>query len=178
IDRWVIRRSCRWLSGQSADSGIVNINLSAHSVQDPEMLDYIRQEMGEWGVDPGRVVFEITETAAILNLEQAERLIRAMRRIGCRFALDDFGGGFLSFEYLRRLDPDIVKIDGRLIEDLSHDPVAAVIVSAIAQVSRVMGAQTVAEWVETDDQYRQVVDMDIDYVQGFLLHRPAPLDAH
>ncbi len=176
IDRWVIRQSCRWLARQSPDSGTLSINLSAHSVQDPEMLDFIRQELGVWGADPARVVFEITETAAILNLDQAERLIGSMRRIGCRFALDDFGGGFLSFEYLRRLNPDIVKIDGRLIEDLSHDPVAAVIVSAIVQVSRVMGAQTVAEWVETDDQYRRVIEMGVDYIQGFLLHRPAPLD--
>ncbi|MFI9651538.1 EAL domain-containing protein [Guyparkeria halopsychrophila] len=176
IDRWVIRHSCRWLARQPPDRGTVSINLSAHSVQDPEMLEFIRHELGEWNVDPARVVFEITETAAIVNLDQAERLIGAMRRIGCRFALDDFGGGFLSFEYLRRLNPDIIKIDGRLVEDLSHDPVAAVIVSAIVQVSRVMGAQTVAEWVETDDQYRQVTEMGVDYIQGFLLHRPTPLD--
>ncbi len=175
IDRWVIRQSCRWLARQPPDSGTLSINLSAHSVQEPDMLEFIRQELGEWDVDPARVVFEITETAAIINLDQAERLIAAMRRIGCRFALDDFGGGFLSFEYLRRLNPDIVKIDGRLVEDLSHDPVAAVIVSAIVQVSRVMGAQTVAEWVETDDQQQQVTEMGVDYIQGFLLHRPAPL---
>ncbi|TKA91208.1 EAL domain-containing protein [Guyparkeria sp. SB14A] len=175
IDRWVIRQSCRWLSQQPAEAGTVSINLSGHSVQDPEMLEFIRQALGESGVDPARVIFEITETAAILNLDQAERLIGAMRRIGCRFALDDFGGGFLSFEYLRRLNPDIVKIDGRLIDDLSHDPVAAVIVAAIAQVSRVMGAQTVAEWVETDDQYDKVIEVGVDYVQGFLLHRPTPL---
>ncbi|MFO7808736.1 EAL domain-containing protein [Guyparkeria sp.] len=175
IDRWVIRQSCRWLARQPPDSGTLSINLSAHSVQEPDMLEFIRQELGEWDVDPARVVFEITETAAIINLDQAERLIAAMRRIGCRFALDDFGGGFLSFEYLRRLNPDIVKIDGRLVEDLSHDPVAAVIVSAIVQVSRVMGAQTVAEWVETDDQHQQVTEMGVDYIQGFLLHRPAPL---
>lgn len=176
IDRWVIRQSCRWLARQPLDSGTLSINLSAHSVREPEMLDFIREELGESRVDPARVVFEITETAAIINLDQAERLIGAMRRIGCRFALDDFGGGFLSFEYLRRLNPDIVKIDGRLVDDLSHDPVAAVIVSAIVQVSRVMGAQTVAEWVETDDQYRQVTEMGVDYIQGFLLDRPAPLD--
>ena len=176
IDRWVIRKSCGWLARQPPDSGIVSINLSAHSVQEPEMLDFIRHELGEWGLDPARVVFEITETAAIINLDQAERLIGAMRRIGCRFALDDFGGGFLSFEYLRRLNPDIVKIDGRLVDDLSHDPVAAVIVSAIVQVSRVMGAQTVAEWVETDDQYGRVTEMGVDYIQGFLLDRPTPLD--
>ncbi len=176
IDRWVIRHGCRWLARQPVESGTASINLSAHSVQDPEMIDFIRQELGQSGVDPGRVVFEITETAAILNLDQAERLIGAMRRNGCRFALDDFGGGFLSFEYLRRLDPDIVKIDGRLVDDLSRDPVAAVIVSAIVQVCHVMGARTVAEWVETDEQYRQVVDMGVDYVQGFLLHRPTALD--
>jgi EAL domain-containing protein (putative c-di-GMP-specific phosphodiesterase class I) len=139
------------------------------------MLDYIRQQLQETRVAPGRIIFEITETAAIINLDQAERLIRAMRDMGCRFALDDFGSGFLSFEFLRRLRPDIVKIDGQLVADLPADPVAGVIVAAIVEVCRVMDASTVVEWVETEAQYRQVIDMKVDYVQGFLLHRPEPI---
>lgn len=176
IDRWVIHHAFGWLADQPAGDRTISINLSAHSIQDPEMLGYIRHQLQASAVDPRQIIFEITETAAILNLDQAERLIRAMRDMGCRFALDDFGGGFLSFEFLRRLRPDLVKIDGRLVEDLPTDPVAVVIVDAIIQVCRVMGAATVAEWVETDQQYDKVVDMGIDYVQGFLLHRPSPLE--
>ncbi|KTG17778.1 hypothetical protein AUR63_06570 [Guyparkeria sp. XI15] len=176
IDRWVIRHACQWVENAPDGDWAVSINLSAHSVQDPEMLDYIRQQLHETRVAPDRIIFEITETAAIINLDQAERLIHAMREMGCRFALDDFGAGFLSFEFLRRLHPDIVKIDGQLIADLPADPVAGVIVAAIVQVCRVMEASTVVEWVENEAQYRQVLDMNVDYMQGFLLHRPEPID--
>ena len=176
IDRWVIGHACDWMARQPEGDWSISINLSAHSVQDPEMLAFVRHRLREADVDPVRIIFEITETAAILNLDQAERLIRALRDLGCRFALDDFGSGFLSFEFLRRLHPDIVKIDGQLIADLPADPVAAVIIDAIVQVCRVMQADTVAEWVETEAQYRQVIDMGVDYVQGFWLHRPEPLE--
>ena len=177
IDRWVIRHASDWLGRQQSADWSISINLSGHSVQDPAMLEYIRQRLRETHLDPGRIIFEITETAAILNLDQAERLIHSIRDLGCRFALDDFGGGFLSFEFLRRLRPDIVKVDGQLIADLPDDPVAAVIVDAIIQVCRVMDAETVVEWVETEAQHREVREMGADYVQGFLLHRPEPLDA-
>ncbi len=172
IDRWVVHSTCQWLAGRSGRPLVASINLSAHSVQDPEMIPIIRGALHDHNIDPALIIFEITETAAILNLEQAERLISALRRLGCRFSLDDFGGGFLSFEFLRRLEPDFVKIDGQLIKDMSNDPVANVIVSAIIEVSRVMNARTVAEWIETQEQFDQVRAMGIDYVQGFLTHRP------
>ncbi|WP_372591863.1 EAL domain-containing protein [Guyparkeria sp.] len=175
VDRWVVRTSCEWIASQLDTPMTVSINLSAHSVQDPGMIPFIRETLLDTGADPGQIIFEVTETAAIRNLEQAERLIKALRRLGCRFSLDDFGGGFLSFDFLRRLEPDFVKIDGQLIRDMPDDPVASVIVSAIIEVSRVMSARTVAEWVETEDQYECVRGMGVDYVQGFLIHRPEPV---
>lgn len=176
VDRWVVNSTCQWLSNRSGPPLVASINLSAHSVQDPEMIPFIREALYDHEVDPTQIIFEITETAAILNLEQAERLIAALRRLGCRFSLDDFGGGFLSFEFLRRLQPDFVKIDGHLIKDMINDPVANVIVSAIIEVSRVMNARTVAEWIETQEQFDRVRAMGIDYVQGFLTHRPEAVD--
>ena len=175
VDCWVVRNSCEWVASLEDRHASVSVNLSAHSVQDPGMIAFIRDTLLETGAAPRRLIFEITETAAIRNLEQAERLIAALRRLGCRFSLDDFGGGFLSFDFLRRLRPDYVKIDGQLIRDMTDDPVAAVIVSAIVEVSRVMSAQTVAEWIETEEQLRRVRDMGVDYAQGFLIHRPEPL---
>lgn len=176
VDRWVVRNSCGWVASLGDPSVSVSVNLSAHSVQDPGMITFIRDTLQESGAEPGQLIFEITETAAIRNLEQAERLIAALRRLGCRFSLDDFGGGFLSFDFLRRLRPDYVKIDGQLIRDMTVDPVAAVIVSAIVEVSQVMSAHTVAEWIETEEQLCRIRDMGVDYGQGFLIHRPEPLD--
>lgn len=97
--------------------------------------------------------------------------------MGCLVALDDFGGGLISFEFLRRLKPDIVKIDGKLVSDLEHDPVAAVIVESIHEVARVMGARTVGEWVETPATLAQLETIGVDFAQGYLLHRPEPLIA-
>ncbi|MFP4640280.1 MAG: putative bifunctional diguanylate cyclase/phosphodiesterase, partial [Guyparkeria sp.] len=175
VDRWVVRTGCEWIATHLDSPKTVSINLSAHSVQDPGMIPFIRETLADTGADPGRIIFEVTETAAIRNLEQAERLTRALRRLGCRFSLDDFGGGFLSFDFLRRLQPDFVKIDGQLIRDMTDDPVASVIVSAIIEVSGVMSASTVAEWVETEQQYESLRAMGVDYVQGFLIHRPEPI---
>ncbi len=172
VDRWVVRTGCEWLACHEDGSKTASINLSAHSVQDPGMIPFIRETLAETGADPRRIIFEVTETAAIRNLEQAERLTTALRRLGCRFSLDDFGGGFLSFDFLRRLQPDFVKIDGQLIRDMTDDPVARVIVSAIIEVSGVMSASTVAEWVETEEQYESLRAMGVDYVQGFLIHHP------
>jgi len=177
VDRWVVRNSCQWLAALGEKAAAVSVNLSAHSIQDPGMTAFIRETLRETGAKPRRLIFEITETAAIRNLEQAERLIATLRRLGCRFSLDDFGSGFLSFEFLRRLRPDFVKIDGQLIRDMTDDPVAAVIVSAIVEVSQVMAARTVAEWIETEEQLRRVRDMGVDYVQGFLIHQPESLQA-
>ncbi|MGM0517181.1 MAG: EAL domain-containing protein [Pseudomonadota bacterium] len=176
VDRWVIRNSCKWVASLEETASSLSVNLSAHSVQDPGMIAFIRDALQETGADPRRLIFEITETAAIRNLEQAERLIAALRRLGCRFSLDDFGSGYLSFDFLRRLQPDYVKIDGQLIRDMPDDPVAAVIVSAIVEVSQVMSARTVAEWIETEEQLRRVRDLGVDYVQGYLIHRPEPLE--
>lgn len=181
IDRWVVRRALEGLRAHRTDTGEpparLTINLSGQSMQDGELIGFVREELQRNEIDPTWLCFEITETAAISNFDQAAELIASLRDVGCLVALDDFGGGLISFEFLRRLKPDIVKIDGKLVSDLEHDPVAAVIVESIHEVARVMGARTVGEWVETPATLAQLETIGVDFAQGYLLHRPEPLIA-
>ncbi|OYY54263.1 MAG: hypothetical protein B7Y53_06535 [Halothiobacillus sp. 28-55-5] len=121
---------------------------------------------------PEKICFEITETSAITNFELVLDLMTALRGLGCQVALDDFGGGLLSFEFLRRLKPDFVKIDGKLIRDVTEDAVAKVIVTAIVQVARVMKAQTIGEWVETPAVLDCVRALGVQHIQGYLVAAP------
>jgi len=179
VDRWVIRNALRMLEGQVDESGVpparLSINLSGQSMKDAELPAFVRAVLEGSRVEPAWICFEITETAAIANFDQALDLIAALRELGCHVALDDFGAGLLSFDFLRRLQPDIVKIDGRLVIDLATDPVAAVIVESIHSVARVMGAKTVGEWVENEQTEARLARVGVDYAQGYLFHRPAPL---
>ncbi len=179
IDRWVVRRalaSMHELQASRPGTPIrLSINLSGQSMRDGELVGFVRDELQRNGVEPTSLCFEITETAAIGNFDQAAELIASIRELGCEVALDDFGGGLISFEFLRRLEPDVVKIDGKLVSDMEHDRVAAVIVESIHDVAWVMGARTVGEWVETPSTLAQLERIGVDFAQGYLLHRPEPL---
>ncbi|MDA3875795.1 MAG: EAL domain-containing protein [Halothiobacillus sp.] len=175
IDRWVIRKAFGFLAQIKSNPPILSINLSGATVQDPQINPFIRAAFREFDLDPALICFEITETSAITNYELVLELMTALRELGCSLSLDDFGGGLLSFEFLRRLQPDYVKIDGKLIRDIVDDPVAVVIVSAIHQVALVMQAQTIGEWVENEAIQARLEEIGIHYVQGYLHHRPSPV---
>ncbi len=172
IDRWVIRKTCEFLAQCSSSPPLLAINLSGATVQDPLINGFIRAIFREFNINPALICFEITETSAITNFELVLDLMNALRDMGCWMALDDFGGGLLSFEFLRRLKPDFVKIDGKLIREIEHDPVAKVIVTAIQQVATVMNAQTIGEWVETESVLECMQAIGVHYIQGYLIHRP------
>ncbi|WP_231723532.1 MULTISPECIES: EAL domain-containing protein [unclassified Guyparkeria] len=182
VDRWVIRNAFRTLKGQLEEATTpparLTINLSGQSLKDDELASYVREELNRNRVEPHWICFEITETAAIANFDQALELIARLRELGCQVALDDFGSGLLSFDFLRRLQPDIVKIDGRLVCDLGSDPVAAVIVESIHSVARVMGAKTVGEWVENEETRARLHHLGVDFAQGYLFHHPVPLEEY
>lgn len=171
IDRWVIRKTCEFLT-QCPKPPLMAINLSGATVQDPQINGFIRAVFREFDINPALICFEITETSAITNFELVLDLMTALRGLGCQVALDDFGGGLLSFEFLRRLKPDFVKIDGKLIRDVTEDAVAKVIVTAIVQVARVMKAQTIGEWVETPAVLDCVRALGVQHIQGYLVAAP------
>jgi diguanylate cyclase (GGDEF)-like protein/PAS domain S-box-containing protein len=180
LDRWVVSHSFAWYARHSLTAGAagldtISINLSGASVTDTGFLEYIKNEMKRCEVPPGVICFEITETAAIANLEAAAEFIHELKRLGCRFALDDFGSGLSSFAYLKNLPVDYLKIDGSFVRDMETDAVDCAMVSAIYQLARVLGIKTIAEFVENDNILKKLADIGIDYAQGYGISRPLPL---
>jgi len=176
LDRWVVSKAFEWLQENSSEyDGVLTINLSGMSLGDKTFLPFVISRFENSGIDPARVCFEITETAAITNLSLAMGFIAEIKRHGARFALDDFGSGLSSFNYLKNLDVDFVKIDGAFVRDIDKDLVSYTMVESICHVSRVMGLETIAEFVETDSILRKLTDLGVDYVQGYGIHRPMRL---
>ncbi|MFO7274135.1 MAG: EAL domain-containing protein [Bacillota bacterium] len=176
VDRWVLDRALRWLAGlrREGRSQVLEVNVSGRTLMDPDLPGLIRRSLAAWDVDPASLVLEITETAAISDLDQAERFIGEMKALGCRLALDDVGAGFASLYFLKRLPVDYIKIDGAFIRNLPHDTADQHLVRALASVSRELGKQTVAEYVESPESLRLVREYGVDYAQGYLIGRPGP----
>lgn len=177
IDRWVLRRSLQLITEADHHQGQIDhysVNISAQSITDEHFVGHARQLIESSHVDPGRLVFEITETAAVTNTLRAGELIRSLRALGCRFSLDDFGSGLSSFSYLKDLPSDFIKIDGKLVRDILLDPVESSIVQAINQVGQAMGLKTVAERVESRALLEGLRRIGVDYVQGYYVARPVP----
>jgi len=181
VDRWVIHKAFQEMARMRKSTNDIsirrfNINLSGQSLSDPDLLDYIRAELAMAGISANDVCFEITETAAISNLNSASILIDELRKIGFRFALDDFGSGLSSFGYLKNLKVDYLKIDGTFIRDIVSDTADHAMVRSINQVAHVMGIQTVAEYIENIDISIIATGIGIDYGQGIFLAEVLPLD--
>lgn len=151
------------------------INLSGQSMADPGLGNYILQAARKVALAPERVCFEITETSAISNLNNAQQLMHRLRDRGFQFALDDFGAGLSSFRYLKQLPVNYLKIDGQFIKDIEQDPVAQTMVDSIVQVACVLNVRTIGEMVENESTRQQLCALGVDYAQGFHLGRPAEL---
>ncbi len=180
LDRWVVRNAltglgARYAQGHGEKAGVIAINLSGATLSDPSLLPFIREQMHRCGVPPSALCFEITETAAISSLREASALINSLRRLGCGFALDDFGRGMSSFMYLKQLSVDYLKIDGAFVRSMADDPVSRAMVKAIHALGQAMGIATVAECVETPAVRRQLEAIGVDYVQGLEVGPPQPL---
>jgi diguanylate cyclase (GGDEF)-like protein/PAS domain S-box-containing protein len=148
------------------------INLSGGSLTDAGLVDHVRRKLREHGVAPSSICFEVTETAAITNLKVAVQVMTALRELGCRMALDDFGSGMSSFAYLRQLPVDSVKIDGAFVRGMVSDPVNFAMVEAIQRIAQRMGLKTVAEFAETPETIEALRALGVDYVQGFGVEAP------
>jgi EAL domain-containing protein (putative c-di-GMP-specific phosphodiesterase class I) len=174
VDRQIITKAIRHLADlpdEMRDVGF-SINLSGLSVGRQDTFELIEQEIRECGVDPARVTFEITETAACEQLNSAVEFIQKIRQLGCLVSLDDFGVGFSSFSYLKHLRADILKIDGSFIRDIHNNKADQLFVKALVDVARGMGMQTVAEFVENEQVFERVRGLGVDYVQGHYLGKP------
>ncbi len=179
LDRWVIQHAMSWLekAGNSGQRlGLCSINISGHSLADGGLKEFILSQINLRGIPAEKICFEITETAAVSRLDQANQFIGEMREMGCRFALDDFGTGMSSFAYLKNLQVDFLKIDGSFVRDLLDDPVDCGMVESINQIGHLMGLKTIAEYVENDRVRKRLGEIGVDYVQGFGVSKPEPLD--
>jgi len=175
IDRWVVRAAIRILAEDQRRDSTYALNLSGVSVGDPELLTMIEQEIATAGVDPGRLIFEFTETAAVKDLGASREFTDGLSRIGCGSALDDFGSGFGSFSYLKHLPVQYVKIDGDFVRTLPGSRDDRVLVKAIVDVARGLNKRTVAEFVSSDEALELLRQYGVDYAQGFHLGAPQPM---
>lgn len=179
IDQWVLGRVIEWwtVHHEQTDVDTFWINLSGQSFGDHRFQEEALRRLHEAGdALCASLCFEITETAAVTNLEDAARFTNELRSLGVRVALDDFGAGASSFGYLKSLPVDFLKIDGQFVRDLTDDPLDAAAVRCFAEVAQIMNVKTVAEFVETPDVLMRLREFGVDYVQGWLLHKPVPLD--
>jgi len=178
IDRWVIRNALSHVA-RIAASGVpagFSINLSGQSAADASLIDFIREQYTLHAIDPSLVWFEITETAAISHFATAVELAEAIRALGSKVALDDFGSGLSSFGYLKNLPVDVLKIDGQFVRELASNSIDREMVRAISQIARAMNISTVAEFVEDSETMDVLAEIGIDFAQGFHIARPAPID--
>jgi diguanylate cyclase (GGDEF)-like protein/PAS domain S-box-containing protein len=175
IDRWMVAKAIRTLADERHKGHAVRfaINLSGRAFEDDSLLPLIRAAISESGLEPSSVTFEITETAAIANLNAATRFITSLREIGCRFALDDFGSGFCSFTYLKHLPVDTLKIDGSFVQGLANAPVDQAMVQSMNQVAHALGKKTIAESVENEQTLLLLREFGVDYAQGHFIGRPS-----
>ena len=152
------------------------INLSGDSLNDENFCDFLTDKIDEYNINTKLLCFEITETIAIQNLQNAAYLIGFLKRLGCSFALDDFGTGTSSFAYLKYLPIDYLKIDGVFIKDITNDPIDYEIVKAIKKICNSMKIKVIAEFVEDEKTINFLKLLDIDFVQGYAIQKPIPLE--
>ena len=177
IDRWVVCRAIELLQ-EAARTGldlVLEVNLSGRSLGDDATLQAVRDGLQRTGVEPRRLIFEITETAAVANIPSAQRFALELQQLGCRFALDDFGAGFGSFYYLKHLPFDFVKIDGEFVRKCATDRTDQVMIAAVVEVARGLGKQTIAEFVGDQAVMDHLREAGVDLAQGFHIGPPGPL---
>lgn len=177
IDRWVLESVFSRLDAigtERQERLMVAVNVSGNTLSDEGLADFVARLFEQHAVRPQSVCFEITETAAIANFDDALRFIDVVRRLGCKVALDDFGSGLSSFRYLKQIAPDYLKIDGSFVREIARSHTDYSMVEAISRIGRTFGIHTVAEFVEDDSVLDALRRIGVDYAQGYGLHRPEP----
>lgn len=179
LDQWVVRAVFGWIRNHPREFervGAFSVNLSGPSVNSKSFFSFMEEELGRGDIPGHKLIFEITESAAIDSFVNAEQFIKKFRRYGCRFSLDDFGVGFSSFTYLKNLKVDYLKIDGSFVRDMLRNEVDVALVSSMHETSRFLGIKTIAEAVENEETLDQLKAIGVNYVQGFHTGKPMHID--
>jgi EAL domain-containing protein (putative c-di-GMP-specific phosphodiesterase class I) len=176
LDRWAIATAARQAAAWSAKgwSGWVSVNLSARSLNDSDLAGYLVSCMRQYEIEPGRIVLEITESAAMRDVEVTARILHQLKDAGVLIALDDFGMGHSSLAHLKYFPVDILKLDQSFVRDIGSDPKFEQLIEVIITLAHRIGARIVAEGVETEPQLNWLRAAGCDYVQGYLIGRPGP----
>jgi diguanylate cyclase (GGDEF)-like protein/PAS domain S-box-containing protein len=179
IDRWVTQQAVRLIAAHQGEGRelTLEVNLSGRTMGDAQFPDDVKREITSNGIDPARLVFEITETAAVADIEQARLFAQRLSRVGCGVALDDFGAGYASFYYLKHLPINYLKIDGEFVKELPDNRIDQLVVGALVEVCRGLGIKTVAEFVGDERTLEMVRDLGVDFAQGYHLGKPEPVSA-
>jgi diguanylate cyclase (GGDEF)-like protein len=178
VDRWVLKRVFLELERHPQvwqHSSSLSINLSGSSLNDDKLPGFIESLFEQHAVEPQKICFELTETSMVANLAKTADMMRYLQGLGCSFSIDDFGVGFSSFDYLKRLPADYVKIDGSFVRDIENSPGDLAMVRSINEIAHALGRKTVAEFVETPAIRQYLLELGVDYVQGYGVERPRPL---
>ncbi|NJD08765.1 MAG: DUF1631 family protein [Methylococcaceae bacterium] len=178
VDRQQVEAVFQWIDQNPqrfAELGGFSINLSGQSVNSLEFLQYLHGRLDSARFALEKIIFEITETAAIAEFNQAETFIRQIRRYGCRFSLDDFGSGFSSYSYLKNLKVDYLKIDGSFVRELATSATDYAMVKSMTEIGHSLGLKIVAEYVESDIILEKLKEIGVDYAQGYYIGKPGPL---
>jgi diguanylate cyclase (GGDEF)-like protein/PAS domain S-box-containing protein len=179
IDRWVLSEAVRLIEGRAelGEKLTLEVNLSGSSITDQAVLEHIETELAFSSIDPSSLIIEVTETAAITNIDRARKFAARVEELGCAFALDDFGTGFGSFYYLKHLPFDYLKIDGDFIRELAKNAADRLTVQAIVEIAKGMGKKTIAEFVETEEVLVLLRALGVDFAQGYRIGAPDDLEA-
>lgn len=177
LDRWVVENVLAIIARclherPGRPMAMCAINLSGITIGDDDFLGFLRDKFASYRIPPEMICFEITETSAIANLASAIRFINELKALGCHFSLDDFCAGMSSFAYLKHLPVDFLKIDGSFVKDMLDDPINRAMVEVINHIGHVMGKRTIAEFVETPQIEQALLEIGVDYAQGYLIERP------
>ncbi len=176
IDQWVVANCLAFYAQLPKNLRIpLNINLSGQSIGDESFLQFLIHKITHYDIDPSLLCFELTETAAIFDLDAAKEFMNELAKMGCEFALDDFGSGLSSLSYLKNLPVDYLKIDGAFVKSIIGNHVDDEILQSINRIGHVMNIKTVAEYVENSEIRTRLEEIGVDYLQGFLIHKPVPL---
>ena len=176
IDEWVVNKAIEWLAGRK-DKVFISVNLSGMSVSNRDFLNFVVSKIKLNDINPELLCFEITETAAISHLSTAIHFMNVLKKLGCSFALDDFGSGLSSFSYLTSLPVDYLKIDGTFVMDIDKDPMHYAMVKSINEVGQVMGIRTIAEFAASESIINSLREIGVDHAQGYAIERPVPLSS-
>lgn len=179
IDHWVVCSAIQIIKKfhLTSKAQYLEINLSVKAISDKELLSLLKQELATSGINPASLILEISESAIVENIDESQHFITTLKTMGCCFALDDFGIGFSSFNHLKRLFVDYLKIDGSLIRDILHSPEDQLLVKAMVGVARGLGKQTIAKFVNSNETIRLLQEYGVDYAQGYFIGKPSAMPA-